>query len=59
MRIVGLVCLVLVLACSGCAASSAWTGGCRIGGVTSEGDPCDAGNQAVGAFSHVPFDGNR
>jgi hypothetical protein len=58
-RIVGLVCLGLLLVCSGCSGSSAWTGGCRMGGVTSEGDPCNAANQAVGAFSHVPFDSDR
>jgi hypothetical protein len=57
--IVGLACLGLGLACSGCGGSSAWTGGCRIGGLTSTGDPCNAGNQAVGAFSRVPFDSDR
>jgi hypothetical protein len=57
-RIVGLLCLGLLLACSGCGGPPP-TAGCRIGGVTSEGDPCNAANQAVGAFSHVPFDSIR
>jgi len=55
-RIVGVLCLGLVLACAACSNGSAWTAGCRIGGVTSLGDPCNPAHQAVGAFSHVPFD---
>jgi hypothetical protein len=55
--IVGLLCLGLVLACSGCSGGSAWTGGCQMGGLTATADPCNAGNQGVGAFSRVPFGG--